>query len=151
VLCYLRVVRWLGQATPSCQVLLQQRRTRAGARITLTGLPRLETRMDDRVMLTGLSRLTAGSSSGRIIQDGLAGLATCTRNWEARAGLQTWNNTQLTQKTDLHRTRGAKNQKKEKALLQGRNQLHGGAQGVLPRHKGADYRRYIKRSWRRRR
>jgi hypothetical protein len=25
MLCYLRVMRWLGQATPSCQVLLQQR------------------------------------------------------------------------------------------------------------------------------
>jgi hypothetical protein len=36
-------------------------------------------------------------------------------------------------------------------LLQARNQLHGGAQGVLPGHRGANYRRCIKRSWRRRR
>jgi hypothetical protein len=36
VLCYLRVVRWLGQATPSCQVLLQQRWTSACAQIMAT-------------------------------------------------------------------------------------------------------------------
>jgi hypothetical protein len=55
VLCYLRVMLWLGQATPSCQVLLQRKKTRAGARITITGLPELETRMDDLVILIGLS------------------------------------------------------------------------------------------------
>jgi hypothetical protein len=36
-------------------------------------------------------------------------------------------------------------------LLQARNQMHGGAQGVLPRHKGIDYRRCFKRNWQRRR
>jgi hypothetical protein len=46
---------------------------------------------------------------------------------------------------------GAENQKKEKVLLQARNQMHGGAQGVLPRHKGIDYRRCFKRNWQRRR
>jgi hypothetical protein len=30
---------------------------------------------------------------------------------------------------------GARNQKKGKVLLQAKGQLHGGAQGVLPRHK----------------
>jgi hypothetical protein len=106
VLCYLRVVRWLGQATPSCQVLLQWRRTRAGAQITLTGLPKLETGMDGQVILTGLSGLTVGSSNDRVIQGGLAGLATWIRNREAQAGLQTRNSTQLTRKTRLHSTQG---------------------------------------------
>jgi hypothetical protein len=41
----------------------------------------------------------------------------------------------LTRKTGLYRTRGARNKKKEKVLLQAKGQLHGGAQGVLPRHK----------------
>jgi hypothetical protein len=56
-------------------VLLQWRRTRADARITLTNSPELEIRMDARVILTGLSELTVGSSSDRIIQDRLARLA----------------------------------------------------------------------------
>jgi hypothetical protein len=107
--------------------------------------------MDGRVILTELSRLIVGSSSGRIIQDGLARLATWSRKWEAQARLQTRNSTRFTQKTRLHRTQGAEKQKKEKVLLQARNQLHGGAQGVLPRHKGIEYRRCVKRSWRRRR
>jgi hypothetical protein len=96
VLCYLRVVRWLGQATPSCQVLLQRRRTRAGARITLTILPELETGMDGQVILTGLSGLTVGSHSDRVIHDGLVRLATQSKNREVQAGLQTQNNTRLT-------------------------------------------------------
>jgi hypothetical protein len=46
----------------------------------------------------------------------------------------------LTQKTRLCRTQGGGvgNQKKKKVLLQAKGQLHGGAQGVLPRHKNAD-------------
>jgi hypothetical protein len=91
--------------------------------------------MDGQVFLSGL---IVGRSSGQVIQDELA-------------RLQTRNNTQLTQKTRLHRTRGVENQKKEKVLLQAKNQLHSGAQGVLPRHKGADYIRCVKMSWRRRR
>jgi hypothetical protein len=37
-------------------------RTRASARITLTGLPELEIGMDGQVFLTGLSGLTAGAA-----------------------------------------------------------------------------------------
>jgi hypothetical protein len=52
-----------------------------------------------------------------------------------RAGLRRiW----LTQKTGLCKTHGARNWKKEKVLLQAKGQLHGGAQGVLPKHKNAD-------------
>jgi hypothetical protein len=46
---------------------------------------------------------------------------------------------------------GARNKKEEKVLLQGKGQLHGGAQGVLPRHKNADCKRCIKESWLRKR
>jgi hypothetical protein len=106
--------------------------------------------MDGQVILTGLSGLTAASSSSQIIQDGLARLATRSRNREAQAGLQTRNSTRLTQKTGLHKIRGAENWKKEKVFLQAGNQLHNGAHGVLTRHKGADYRRCVKRTWRRR-
>jgi hypothetical protein len=42
---------------------------------------------------------------------------------------------------------GARNRKKENALLQAKGQLHGGAQGVLPRHKNADCKRCVKESW----
>jgi hypothetical protein len=42
---------------------------------------------------------------------------------------------------------GAGNQKKEKELLQAKGQLHGRAQGVLPRHKNADCKRCVKESW----
>jgi hypothetical protein len=54
---------------------------------------------------------------------------------------------QLTWKTGLCKTRGAENRKKEKVLLRAKGQLHGGAQGVLPRHKNADCKRFIKESW----
>jgi hypothetical protein len=53
---------------------------------------------------------------------------------------------QLTWKTGLYRTLGARNWKKEKVLLQAKGQLHGGAQGVLP-HKNADCKRCVKESW----
>jgi hypothetical protein len=43
--------------------------------------------------------------------------------------------------------RGAGNQKKEKVLLQAKGELHGGAQGVLPRHKNPDCKRCVKESW----
>jgi hypothetical protein len=42
---------------------------------------------------------------------------------------------------------GARNRKKENVLLQAKGQLHGGAQGVLPRHKNVDCKRCIKESW----
>jgi hypothetical protein len=42
---------------------------------------------------------------------------------------------------------GARNRKKEKVLLQAKGQLHGGAQGVLPRCKNADCEICIKESW----
>jgi hypothetical protein len=42
---------------------------------------------------------------------------------------------------------GGKKTKKEKLLLQSKGQLHGGVQGVLPRHKNANYKRCIKESW----
>jgi hypothetical protein len=42
---------------------------------------------------------------------------------------------------------GARNQKKEKVMLQAKGQLHSGAQVVLPRHKNADCRRCVKESW----
>jgi hypothetical protein len=42
---------------------------------------------------------------------------------------------------------GVGNRKKEKVLLQAKGQCHGGAQGVLPRHKNADCKRCIKESW----
>jgi hypothetical protein len=52
----------------------------------------------------------------------------------------------LTRKTGLYRTRGARNRKKKKVLLQAKGQLHGGAQGVLPRHKNIDCKRCVKES-----
>jgi hypothetical protein len=61
-----------------------------------------------------------------------------------KAGLQ---KIRLTQKIGLYRTRGARNQNKEKMLLQTKGQLHGGSQGVLPRHKNTVYKRCIKESW----
>jgi hypothetical protein len=42
---------------------------------------------------------------------------------------------------------GGKKPKKEKVLLQSKGQLHGGVQGVLPRHKNANCKRCIKESW----
>jgi hypothetical protein len=42
---------------------------------------------------------------------------------------------------------GARNQKKEKVLLQAKVQLHGGAHGVLPRHKNTYCKRCVKESW----
>jgi hypothetical protein len=42
---------------------------------------------------------------------------------------------------------GAENQKKEKVLLQVKGQLHGGSQGVLPRHKNTNCKRCVKESW----
>jgi hypothetical protein len=54
---------------------------------------------------------------------------------------------QLTWKTGLYRTRGARNQKKKKVPLEAKVKLHGGAQGLLPRHKNADCKRCDKESW----
>jgi hypothetical protein len=42
---------------------------------------------------------------------------------------------------------GAGNRNKEKVLPQAKGWLHGGAQGVLPRHKNADCKRCVKESW----
>jgi hypothetical protein len=42
---------------------------------------------------------------------------------------------------------GGKKPKKEKVLLQSKGQLHGGVQGVLPRHKNTNCKRCIKESW----
>jgi hypothetical protein len=42
---------------------------------------------------------------------------------------------------------GARNRKKEKVLIQAKGHLHGGAQGILPRHKNAYCKRCIKESW----
>jgi hypothetical protein len=39
---------------------------------------------------------------------------------------------------------GAENQKKEKVLLQEKGKLHGGALGVLPRHRNTDCKRCVK-------
>jgi hypothetical protein len=50
-------------------------------------------------------------------------------------------------KTRLCKTRGARNWKKEKVLVQAKGQLQGGAQGVLPKHKNVDCKRCIKDSW----
>jgi hypothetical protein len=44
---------------------------------------------------------------------------------------------------------GGRNRKKENVLLQAKGQLHGGAQGVLSRHKNTDYKRCVKESWQR--
>jgi hypothetical protein len=49
--------------------------------------------------------------------------------------------------TGLCKTRGEGSWKKENVLLQAKGQLHGGAQGVLPIHKNADYKRCAKESW----
>jgi hypothetical protein len=73
-----------------------------------------------------------------------AGLTKIRLIWKAR--LQ---KIRLTWNTGLCRTRGggARNRKKEKVPLQAKGQLHGGAQGVLPRHKNADCKRCVKESW----
>jgi hypothetical protein len=42
---------------------------------------------------------------------------------------------------------GARNRQKEKVLLQAKGYLHGGAQGVLPKHKNADCKRCVHESW----
>jgi hypothetical protein len=42
---------------------------------------------------------------------------------------------------------GVGNRKKENVMLQAKGQLHGGAQGVLPRHKNAYCKRCVKESW----
>jgi hypothetical protein len=42
---------------------------------------------------------------------------------------------------------GPRNRMKEKVLLEAKGQVHGGAQGVLPRHKNVDCKRCIKESW----
>jgi hypothetical protein len=47
----------------------------------------------------------------------------------------------------LYRTRGARSRKKENVMLHAKGQLHGGAQGVLPRHKNTDCKRCVKESW----
>jgi hypothetical protein len=39
---------------------------------------------------------------------------------------------------------GAGNQKKENVMFQAKCQLHGGAQGVLARHKNVDCKRCVK-------
>jgi hypothetical protein len=50
-------------------------------------------------------------------------------------------------KNQVMQDSGARNQKKENVLLQAKGQLHGGAQGVLARHKNARCKRCIKESW----
>jgi hypothetical protein len=71
-----------------------------------------------------------------------------------KAGLQkiqlTWkaglHRIQLTRKTGLCKTQGVGNRMKENMLLQEKGQLHGGAEGVLPRHKNTDCKRCVKES-----
>jgi hypothetical protein len=61
-----------------------------------------------------------------------------------KAGLQ---NIRLTWQIGLYTTRGTRNRKKERVMLQAKGQLYGGAQGVLPRHKNEDCKRCVKESW----
>jgi hypothetical protein len=52
--------------------------------------------------------------------------------------------------TRLCKTRGgggAGNRRKERLLVKAKGQLHDGAHWVLPRHKNADCKRYVKESW----
>jgi hypothetical protein len=88
-------------------------------------LSRLETRASNswvRVSNTQITqtRSEMRGSSGRITQTGLPGL------------------------------HGAEILKKLRVLLPAKGQLHSGARGVLPRHKGVGCRRCVKVSWRRR-
>jgi hypothetical protein len=53
----------------------------------------------------------------------------------------------LTQKSGLCKTQEEGNRKKERVLLQAKGQLHGGAQGVLSRHKNTDCKRCVKEGW----
>jgi hypothetical protein len=55
--------------------------------------------------------------------------------------------TQLEREAGLHRAQGVGNRKKEKMLPLAGGQLHGGARGLLPRHKNVSYRSYGKKSW----
>jgi hypothetical protein len=115
--------------------------------IGLAGLAKTAAWIDGQIRLAGLTKL--------------AGLATCSREREVpvrfptwKAGLQkiwlTWkvglhrirltqkfglHRIRLTRKTELCKTQGTGNQKKEKVLLQAKCQQHGGVQGVLPRQK----------------
>jgi hypothetical protein len=83
----------------------------------------------------------------------LAGLPKIWLLWEAelQRSQLTWKagvwKIRLTQKTGLCKTQEAGNWKKERVFLQAKGQLHGGAQGVLPRHKKTDCKRCIKESW----
>jgi hypothetical protein len=127
--------------------------------IGLAGLAKTTAWIDGQIKLAGLTKL--------------AGLATCSREQEVpvrfptrKAGLQkiwlTWkvglhrirltqkfglHRIRLTRKTELCKTQGIGNQKKEKVLLQAKCQQHGGVQGVLPRQKNVDCKRCIKESW----
>jgi hypothetical protein len=139
VLCYPKVVRWPGQATPRCPVLLQWGRTRAGTEITHTGL-------------------AVQISNGRITQNRLSGSETRANNSWLRVS-----NTQITQmrsemrgsssritQTGLPGLRQAEILKKLKVALPGKGQLHSGARELLPRHRGVGCRRCIKECWLRR-
>jgi hypothetical protein len=79
-LCYPKVVRWSGQATPQCQVLLQQGKTRTGIGITQTGLPGSRIREETQITKTRLPGLAVQISSGQITQNRLFGLETRANN-----------------------------------------------------------------------
>jgi hypothetical protein len=135
VLCYPKVVRWSGQATPRCQVLLQRGRTRAGVGITQTGLPGSWIREETRITQTGLPGLAVQISSDRITLNRLSGLEISTNNSRVRVS-----NTQIAQirldmrassgritQTRLPGLRRAEILKKPRVLLPAKGQFHGGA------------------------
>jgi hypothetical protein len=151
---YLRII---GVATELTELARRSSITRAG----LTGLAKIATRTGKQIRLARLPVLAqiAARIDGQIR---LARLATWSIKNEVLVILLTWKSgllriwptrkarlrkIRLTWKTWLYRTWGARNWKKEKVLLQAKGQLHGGAQGVLPRHKNADCERCIKESW----
>jgi hypothetical protein len=106
--------------------------------IGLAGL----TRLDELTELARLARRSTKKEVPIVLLTWKSGLQRIRPT--RKVGLQ---KIRLTQKTGLYRTRGARNRKKEKVLLQAKGQLYSGSQGVLPRHKNIDYKRCIKESW----
>jgi hypothetical protein len=154
MLCYPKVTRWSGQATPRCHVLLQWGRTRAGAGITQTGLPGSRIREETQVTQTGLPGLAVQISSGQIMQNKLCRLETRASNSWVRAS-STWitqirsemrgSSGRITQ-IGLLGLRQAEIFKKLRVLLTAKGQLHDGARGVLQRHRGVGCRGCVKES-----
>jgi hypothetical protein len=140
------------------------RDTRVGEQTGLlgkAGVTRTMTRDGKQTGLLGPAGVTETATRSREILVGLpkiwllwkAGVWRSRLTWKARlwisrltqnAGL--WK-IQLTQKTGLCKTQEEGNRKKERVLLQGKGQHHGGAQGVLPGHKNTYFKRCIKESW----